>query len=107
VAEGVDKTLQSELLISDDLQALGLSNGKYEIARQDTGSDNRLELYLIFAEDFDDTLIVKAFDKNDQEIGRSTQTVSGTKDEAKYFDFDFDKRTVIESKSKLFVELKK
>jgi len=105
VSEGVDKTLQCEISLSQDLQDKGLSTGKFSIENDTTGGhNNTLTLYLIFDKDFKAPLTVKAFDKSGLEIGRSKIEIENKAGEAGYFDFVFDKRTYIEVRSKILIE---
>ena len=105
VTEGVDRTLQCELSISESLKADGLETGKFTI-QSDTvgGQNNLLTLYIIFNRDFNKSILVKAFDKAGLEVGRVKLPVDGKAGDAKYYDFLFDKRTYIEVKSKLTIE---
>ena len=96
VSEGVDKTLQCEILLSEGLKNSGLQTGKFSIQNDTNGGQNNLlAIYVIFNKDFSKPLLVKAFDKTGLEIGRSKLTVEGKAGEAKYYDFAFDKRTYI------------
>lgn len=105
VSEGVDKTLQCEITLSDTLKNKGLRTGKYSISSDTTGGQNNLlTLYIIFEKDFSKTISVKAFDKSGLEIGRTRMLVDGKFGDAKYYDFAFDKRTNIEVKSKITIE---
>jgi hypothetical protein len=105
VSEGVDRTLQCELIVSPTLKDKGIKTGKYEISNDTLGGENnRLILYIIFDKDFKEPVSVKAFDKKGMEIGRTKVLIEGKADEAKYYDFTFDKRTYIEVKSKLHIE---
>lgn len=104
VAKGIDKTYLPELVISEDLKTKGLKSGKYMIGRDTSGSDNMLSVYLIFDKDLKTELKAKAFDANGLEIGRAKTTVDKKAGEATYYDFHFDKRTVMEAKSKLVIE---
>ncbi len=105
VSEGVDKTLQCDISLSQNLQNKGLKTGKFSIENDTTGAvNNLLTLYLIFDKDFNDTLTVKAFDKNELEIGRTRLEVESKAGDASYYDFVFDRRTYIEVKSKILIE---
>jgi len=105
VSEGVDKTLQCEMSLSEALKNGGLQTGKFSIQNDTNGGQNNLlAIYIIFNKDFNKPVIAKAFDKTGLEIGRSKLTVEGKAGEAKYYDFAFDKRTYIEAKSKLTIE---
>lgn len=104
VSEGIDKTFQSELAVSQALQQEGLRTGRFSIAGTDTTENNVLTVYLIFDKHFDKDLVVKVADRKGVEYGRVRQRVEGAPGEARYFDFVFNKRTQIESKSRLLIE---
>ncbi|MFN9596399.1 MAG: hypothetical protein ACK560_06370 [Bacteroidota bacterium] len=102
IKEGMDQTLECELAIADDLKKNGVSNGKFEVVSDSIGgSNNVLTAYLIFNQDFSDTLYAKAFDKNQVEIGRAKVLVTVKAGDAGYYDFKFDPRTYIEVKSRI------
>ena len=71
----------------------------------DSTTDNILSAYLIFQKDFNEGLMVRVINKEGEEYGRIVQEVTGKKDEAKYVDFVFDKRTNIDSKGKLLISI--
>lgn len=105
VTEGVDKTLQCELSLSEDLLEKGLRTGKFSVENDSIGGKNNLlTLYIIFNKDFNSTIISKIFDKNGLEIGRTKLSVNGRAGDAGYYDFVFDKRTYIEARSKISFE---
>ena len=104
VSDGVDKTLQCELSLSQSLKDKGIKTGKFSIADTLGGKHNLLILYLIFDKDFDGTISAKVFDQDNLEMGRKALPVIDKSGEARYFDFVFDKRTYIESKSKIIIE---
>ncbi len=104
VSEGIDKTFQSELAISQALRQEGLRAGRFSIDGTDTTKNNVLTVYLIFDQHFDKDLVVKVVDRKGVEYGRVRQNIAGAPGEAKYVDFVFNKRTRIESKSKLMIE---
>lgn len=105
ISEGVDKTLQCEISLSQSLKDKGVKTGKFSI-NSDSGSskNNMLTLYLIFDKDFKGPVSAKAYDKNGLEVGRSQITADEKAGNAKYFDFKFDPRTYIEVKSKIVIE---
>jgi hypothetical protein len=98
VGEGIDKTLQCKIDISEGLAQAGLKSGKFMV------SDSVLTAYLIFDKDFNQAIKVKVLDKTGQEYGRTSLLIQGKKDSAQYFDFKFDGRTKIESKSDFRME---
>ena len=105
VADGVEKTLECEIILSNTLIEKGLQTGKYEIKSNiNDGKDNVLVLYIIFNQDFKQNLFLKAFDKKNIEIGRSKLAITGKKGDADYFEFQFNDKTDIESKSKISIE---
>ncbi|MEY8848769.1 hypothetical protein AB9K26_08135 [Psychroserpens sp. XS_ASV72] len=98
IGEGIEKTLALKIEISEDLKTKGISTGKYYVENSNGGNDNLLTVYIIFEKDFSDTLFVKAYDKEKLEVGRISKEINGKKGEALYIDFEFDKRTILESK---------
>jgi hypothetical protein len=105
VSEGVDKTLQCELSLSQELQNKGIKTGKYSIDNlPEGGKNNLLILYLIFDKDFNSAITAKVFDKKGLEIGRATLNIENKAGNAGYYDFAVDKRTDIEVKSKIVLE---
>ena len=105
VAEGVDKTLECEIVLSEKLQNKGIKTGTFSVNNDDLGGkNNKLTLYIIFEKDFNQTIFAKAYDKKGLETGRTKIKVSGKADEAAYFDFTFDKRTYIGVRNKVILE---
>lgn len=104
VTEGVEKSLQRKVELSDSLKAKGLSLGNTSITNDTVGSNNKLTVYFIFNKTFSDTVFAKVYNKNNVEIGRSKLLVTGAKKDAKYVDFIFDKRTYIEVKSTVVLD---
>jgi hypothetical protein len=104
VSEGVDKTLECEILLSKNLKSKGLKTGAYDIESQPIGNNNKLTLYIIFNQDFSSEVIAKAYNKNKLEIGRAKTTILGKKGDAGYFDFEFDKRTDIGFRNTITIE---
>ena len=105
VSEGIDKTLQCEISLSEDLKRKGLKIGKFSVESDTAGGyNNLLSLYLIFDKDFKSSISIKVFDKSKVEIGRTKIDIENKKDAAGYYDFVFDKRTYIEVKSKIIIE---
>lgn len=103
-AEGVDQTLECAIVLSEKLKAEGLQPGKFKVTNSTDGKENVLTAYLVFDKDFKQNVSVKVFDKAGQEYGRTTTLIDAKAGEGKYFDFNFDKRTDIESQSKFVIE---
>lgn len=104
VSKGVEKTFQNEVTFSDKLKNEGLKSGKIIINSSESSTDNILTTYLIFDNNIEEKITVKVFNEAGLEYGRVTQIVKGQKDEAKYIDFVFDKRTNIDGKGKVTFE---
>jgi hypothetical protein len=106
VSEGVEQTLACEILLSQELKDMGVKTGKTSVNNSpDGGNNNLLTLYLIFDKDFKSSVIAKAFDKNGLEIGRAKLEIQSKTGDAGYYDFSFDKRTYIEVKSKIQLDI--
>jgi hypothetical protein len=104
VSEGLDKTYQSILKLSPQLQEQGVRTGKFSVAGTDSSQNNVLTVYLIFAKPFDKEVLVRVLDRNGLEYGRAKLHVAGTPGDAGYYDFVFNKRTQLESKSQFILE---
>ncbi|BAO77175.1 hypothetical protein [Winogradskyella sp. PG-2] len=104
VTEGVDKTLECEIFLSKNLKSKGLKTSTYNIESQPIVNNNKLTLYIIFNKNFNNNVMVKAFNKNKLEIGRARTLISGKKGDAGYFDFEFDERTDIGFRNIITIE---
>ena len=104
VSKGVEKTFKNKIEISEELKKLGLNAGKIVINNSENGTNNILSIYLIFENKMEKHVTVKVFDENNQEYGRITKIIKGNNGEAKYIDFEFDKRTNINGKGKINLE---
>lgn len=103
-SKGVEKAFDVKVNLSDDLKKKGLEFGKTYITSDSLSTDNLLMVYIIFNQDYSDTLKAKVYDDKQLEMGRTTTIVTAKKDEAKFVEFHFDKRTNIDSKNVLTVE---
>jgi len=105
ISEGVDKSLECEISLSQNLKDIGISSGKFYIVDDSLGGQNNvLTIYLIFEKDFSKEISVKVFDKVGLEMGRTKLLLDAKAQDAKYYDFKFDSRTNIEVKSKIVIE---
>jgi len=103
-SKGIEKTFVNEVIFSEDLKKAGVTSGKIIISSTDSATDDIVRAYLIFDNDFQRDITVKVFSPEGIEYGRVKETISAKKDEAKYVDFVFDKRTNIDSKGKITFE---
>ena len=103
VSKGIEKANENQVVISLELTKLGIKTGKIDISSSEGNQDDILSIYFIFDNDFDKKIEIKIFDDKNQEYGRVSQKIIGKKGEAKYVDFQFDKRTNIAGKGKIVI----
>ena len=104
VSEGLEETFQIRINLSDALAAQGIELGKIDLDDDSGGTDNILVDYMMFEHHFNDTIVAMVYDTENLEMGRSSQTVAAKAGEATFFEFHFDKRTNIDSDSKVTME---
>ena len=104
VSKGVDKTFESKVEFSKELEKLELNAGKISVNNSENGTNNIVSVYLIFGKNVEKNITMKVFDENQQEYGRTKQIVKGNAGDAKYFDFEFDKRTNVVGKGTITLE---
>lgn len=104
VSEGVEETFQITINANESIKSKGISFGKITLGSAYGGRDNMLNVYMIFDQDFSDTLYLKVFDNNDLEMGRTHEVITAKKGEADFYEFQFNKKTNIDSDSKIFME---
>ncbi len=105
VSEGMDRSLECKISLSEALMKSGLKTGKFYVENDDkSNKDNKLVVYFIFDKDVNQKITAKIFDKKNLEMGRCNLILKGKKNEAKFFDFVFDSRSKIEVKSNIIIE---
>lgn len=91
---GISESVNVSKIVSDPSFAVNFEECRAEkIYGADMDKIKKVNVYLIAKKDFNGKLILKAFDDDKKEIGRSSLEVSIKKDDAKYVDFSFDERT--------------
>ncbi|MCD8283428.1 MAG: hypothetical protein LUD39_03230 [Opitutae bacterium] len=94
-APSVETASVHEITLDDDVRESGL-----RIARVLLGDNkNAATIYARFSAHFSAEVILKAFDRTGNEIGRSKRTLSGDLDDAAYFDFVYDQRVPMKTAS--------
>jgi hypothetical protein len=101
---GIEKVAKINIELSEALKTKGLSLGKSKLESKNGGRHNMLNVYLIFDKKMNRNITMKAFNKQNEEIGRTKLLVTGEAGEAKYVDFIFDKRTNIDRDYKIVLE---
>lgn len=104
VSSGVSEVFGINVELSLPLQKAGLALGKNTVSSDTNASDNILNLYVIFNKDFSGDVIVKVFDSKNAEMGRAKQTLTGKKDDARFFEIKFALQTNIDTDSKITIE---
>ena len=91
---GLDKSLvQLGIEVAEDLLPF-VTVSRCEVHQNDS-IKKAILVYAVFEQDFDGKLLLKATDKNNQEIGRSIVVVTETADNSKFIEFPFDERTTL------------
>lgn len=103
-SKGVKKAFDVKVEMQPELKNKGLEFGKTTITSDTIGEDNLLLLYVIFNQDFTDSLTAKIYDEQMLEMGRAHVAVSAKKGEAKFVEFRFGKHSDIDSKNKITIE---
>ncbi len=96
-SSGVQNSFKVEVELTPELRQRGLELGKIIIANDTMGVDNLVSVYCIFNQDFDDTVMLKAFDNQKLETGRSKKIIKAKKDDAGFYDFAFDRRANLDA----------
>jgi hypothetical protein len=104
VSSGVSKAFDVQVSLPSGLAEQGLAFGKVTVSSDTVGTDNLLTLYVIFEKSFKGTLTAKVFDDKQLEMGRSRVNLKGKAGEARFVEFHFDRRTNIDTNSKIVVE---
>lgn len=104
VGKGIDNAMQVKIVSPPYIAQRGLEFSRTTIAGAGEGTDNLLNVYVIFKKDFKGKLNSKVYDAEGHEAGRASAEVEGKAGDAKYVDFEFDKRTNIDSDYKIVIE---
>ncbi len=103
VSQGVEKAMGVKVEVNSALADKGVSTGKISVS-DSSATDNVLNVYTVFAKDFDGAITAKVYDQSGAEMGRAKVAVKAMKDEAKFVDFVFDKRTNLDNHCKVVLE---
>ena len=90
----VESSDMRQINLADDLRDDGLRIDRVQLVKK-----NSATVYARYEKPFSASVILAAFDRTGNEIGRSKRTLAGTTDEAGYFDFGFDSRVPMKSAS--------
>ena len=94
INSGISESINESNVIPEGTFKTNFEEPKAEkIYGADADKIKKVTIYLIAKKDFKGDLILKAFNANEREIGRSRLNVSIKKDDAQYVDFAFDERT--------------
>lgn len=107
VRKGVEKSFANLVEATLELASKGIELGRIIVNGTDSTSDNIVSVYIIFHNDFKSKVVARAIDENKNEFGRTTMEITAAANEAKYFDFVFDRRTNLDRNDKIILELGK
>lgn len=94
INSGMSESINNSKVIADPGFTANFDECKAEkIYGADAEKHKKVTIYLIAKKDFNGKILLKAFNEDKKEIGRSNMEVSIKKDDAKYVDFEFDERT--------------
>lgn len=94
VNSGISESINVAEVQSDPAFKANFEDCKAEkIYGEDSDATKKVTVYLIAKKDFSGKLLLRAFNDEKKEIGRSSLEVTIKKDDAKYVDFVFDART--------------
>ena len=107
IGKGVDNRMQVSIEISRELAELGLSStvakqAQLEFPNEDPKS---ISVYCIATSALDATLIAKAYNADDQEIGRAKTSVNFSDDDAQYIGFSFPSEMDRQLVSKYLIDI--
>jgi hypothetical protein len=91
VGKGIDQRMLVEVVLSPEVNALGLSN---TIAKSLGLAESKpgISIYFIAARPVSATLVVRALNAEGAEVGRAKTKVDLGKDDAAYVSFEFDRQ---------------
>lgn len=101
---GIEKAIKVNIELTENLKIRGLSLGKTKLDSKNGGRHNMLNVYVIFDKKINRNVLLKVFNNQNEEVGRTKALISGDAGDAKYFDFIFDKRTNIDRDFKIVME---
>ncbi len=104
MSSGVEKAVQPKIEISDKFKDKGIAFGKMTISSDTVSNENVLIAYIIFNVKYQGDIMAKVFDNKNAEMGRAKINIVGDKDDAKFFEFHFDRRTDIDNDSRIVIE---
>lgn len=104
VAYGVEKSFDVVPEYTTAFTEKGLKGGDVKLRSDSLGTDNLLNVYIIFEKDYKGTSTAKAMNSKGLEMGRASVRLEGKKGEAKYVQYVFDKLTNIDADSKVIIE---
>lgn len=101
VGAGVDNRMQVEVELSPALAEMGLTR---TAAKKENLHENSIEVYVIAAQQIQGTLMAKALNAADQEIGRASTNIDFGADDAGYIKFDFPPQTDSQNVSRFVID---
>jgi hypothetical protein len=104
VAKGVEDSFANIVEASTRITGNGIKLGRVTVNGTDSTTDNIVSVYLIFDKHFEGKITAKALDNNGLEFGRVTMDIVADSGQAKFVDFEFDRRTNIDRNDRVRLE---
>lgn len=105
--KGFDKSLTKITVKANDDVSTYIKLGRTAKHYNDTTLKTDVIIYAIFEKDFSGKLLLKAFDKENTELGRKTLEIKKKADDVEYLSFQFDERTPLSLADTYTLEIKK
>lgn len=107
VGKGIDERMEVAVELGESATALGLRKTVSQSLGLAPDGTRGISVYLISDRPVQATLLAKAMNAANQEVGRSTAEIDLAADDAKYVTFLFDKNLDTQLVEKYVVEVKK
>jgi hypothetical protein len=104
VAKGVEESFANLVETSTGIESNGIKLGSSKVIGTDSTTDNIVSVYLIFDKKFQGKITAKAIDNQGLEFGRVVTTIMADSGQAKFVDFEFDRRTNIDRNDRVRLE---
>lgn len=106
VNTGFEKSFNDITVEADSAFAANFEMGQCDKKYSDSNGGKKVVMYLIANKNYNGKAILKAYNKSNIEVGRSSIDIVMSADDAAYFDFIFDERTPLLEAEDFVVNLK-
>ena len=104
VTRGVEESFSNLVEVSPRISGNGIRIGRVTVRSTDSTTDNLVSVYLIFDQKFSGKMTARALDDNGLEFGRTSIDIVADSGQARFVDFEFDRRTNIDRNDRVRLE---